>query len=118
MGYYTHYKLKINEEDFNKQSEAFMEREYEGKYEKIYMYVLKERKKNKDFMYGVWENDGESCTWYDYKEELIELSKAFPDIVFYLSGEGEESGDVWKHYFKAGKDQESKVKITFDDCTL
>lgn len=38
--------------------------------------------------------------WYDWKIEVGEMAKAFPDVTFALSGEGEEAGDLWVAYFK------------------
>lgn len=53
---------------------------------------------------------------------MIQVSKAFPDVLFTLSGEGEESGDVWVKYFKGGKvQQEAMPKWTpppFDESKL
>lgn len=44
--------------------------------------------------------------WYDWKQEMTDLSRAFPDLVFKVHGCGEESGDVWDAYFCAGKRQD------------
>lgn len=57
----------------------------------------------------------DSCKWYDSNEDMKKFSKKFPGTIFVLSGEGEESGDIWKKYYKAGKVQECKAKITFDE---
>lgn len=53
----------------------------------------------------------ESCKWYDHEDDMKRLSLRFPDVVFTLNGTGEESGDVWVKYFKAGKMQVDKVEI-------
>lgn len=50
----------------------------------------------------------EACEvkWYDWKPEMTDLSRAFPDLVFKVHGCGEESGDAWDAYFCAGKRQD------------
>lgn len=45
----------------------------------------------------------ESTKWYEHEEEMIEFSKQYPDTVFKLHGEGEERDDVWEKFFKNGK---------------
>ena len=58
--------------------------------------------------------DGESLKWYDHEQDMKAYSKKFPKLLFILSGEGEESGDIWKDYYKSGRHQLCKAKITFD----
>ena len=53
--------------------------------------------------------------WYEHDEEMLELSKHFPNVVFCLDGEGEENGDIWRTYYKNGKKQYCPAKIIFDD---
>ena len=55
------------------------------------------------------------CKWYNHAEDLKEFSKKHPDALFMLSGEGEESGDIWKRYFRNGKSQLCEAKIVFED---
>ena len=54
---------------------------------------------------------------------MISISKKFPEVLFTLSGEGEESGDIWMKYFKNGKVQNANTKVTishdpFDESKL
>ena len=61
-----------------------------------------------DFFYG--EPD---CKWYDHEKHMKLLSQIYPETTFLLEGEGEESGDIWRKYFKNGKMQVCKAKIVF-----
>lgn len=46
-------------------------------------------------------NDGDS-SWYEHEVNMEQLSAQFPDVLFELHGEGEESNDVWDKTFKGG----------------
>lgn len=48
---------------------------------------------------------GDSCKWYSWKEDMCAYSLKYPDTLFTISGEGEDSEDIWKAYFKNGKVQ-------------
>lgn len=69
------------------------------------------------FLYGnsepIKHSLEDSCKWYDHEEDMVRLSKKFPDVVFELHGEGEESGDIWVKYFKNGKKQVVKAELKF-----
>lgn len=49
--------------------------------------------------------------WYDYNIEMLFLSKQLPNILFELSGHGEEDKDYWKCYYINGKFQEDRGKV-------
>lgn len=74
--------------------------------------------KNEPFLYGGTEPIApsleDSCKWYEHEEDMKQLSLKFPDVLFTLRGEGEESGDVWVKYFKEGKMQISKAEIKLE----
>ena len=59
--------------------------------------------------------EGEEIKWYKHREEMKTYSKKYPDLIFKLSGEGEESGDIWNEYYQDGKMQFCKAKIVFDE---
>ncbi len=46
---------------------------------------------------------------------MIRLSKQYPDYVFQLDGDGEESDDFWRTYYKNGKKQEVDVKRVYGE---
>lgn len=53
--------------------------------------------------------------WYSYKADCIEVSKQFPNLVIEVTGDGEEQGDQWKHYFKDGKSFLAEAVVTFEE---
>jgi len=53
--------------------------------------------------------------WYEYDEVMKAISMEYPHVVFELSGEGEESGDIWKNYYVNGKVQKCQARIVFDE---
>jgi hypothetical protein len=54
-------------------------------------------------------------TWYENVKEMAEFSKKYPDVLFFLEGEGEESTDLWEKYFLDGKVQLCPAKIEYDE---
>lgn len=51
--------------------------------------------------------------WYDYHGDMIKLSQMYPNTLFRLQGDGEESGDQWVCYYQDGKSQMCRAEITF-----
>lgn len=97
MGYYTNYNLSV-EPDNEKMIETVRERIESARY------ALTES-----------GDDRASCKWYGHEDDLKLISFENPNHLFTLWGEGEESGDLWVKYFKAGKMQMEKAKITYGE---
>lgn len=55
--------------------------------------------------------DGESVKWYDHDEDMLELSKKWPGVVFILDGDGEDTGDIWRSFYNNGKTYQWRPKI-------
>jgi len=91
MGYYTDFELSFDSKDNKQVMESLSE---------ISGYA--------------WYNYTVNGKWYKWKENMKELSLLYPDVLFDLSGRGEESDDLWGAYFKGGKAQTCEAKITFD----
>lgn len=94
MGYYTSYTLKCDN----------------------YEIISQLREENDHAKYAL-DNNGEprdDCKWYEHEKDLRIFSKKHPDVLFILEGEGEETGDIWKEYYKNGKMQQVVAKIVFD----
>ena len=51
------------------------------------------------------------CPWSDHEEDMLSISKEFPDIHFELHGEGEINDDVWTQHFVNGKSQLCRAEI-------
>jgi len=53
--------------------------------------------------------------WYDHDEHMRKISKKYPDVLFELTGYGEEKLDFWRTYYKNGKAQPVDVEIKFGE---
>lgn len=56
----------------------------------------------------------DEAKWYNHEDDMKEISKLFPDVLFELHGEGEENDDMWIQYFKDGKTQLCMAQIVFE----
>lgn len=96
MGYYTNYTLETNAPGIDLEiSQAIAE--ISGYGGDIFRHDYCERK------------------WYDHEKDMVEVSKRYPDVVFILHGEGEESGDLWRKRFVNGQVDEVRAEITYPD---
>ncbi len=55
----------------------------------------------------------EQCKWYNFEEDMKSFSLQYPTFLFKILTEGEESGDMFTHYFLNGKTQCESAEITF-----
>ncbi len=97
MGYYTNYMLKTTEG---------------------YEHLIDVLRGQSDGARFALQPDGHPCDmikWYDHESDLAFISKQYPEVLFTLSGDGEESGDIWKKYFKGGKKQVARAQIVIDE---
>ena len=51
--------------------------------------------------------------WYDHRKHMEIISKRYPEVTFYLDGDGEETGDMWKSIWRNGKSDFVKAEMTF-----
>lgn len=113
MGYYSNFTLRVvsdinydligDESVIPKLQSYFAEKEneYIGGFINYY-------EENKTFVAD------EPMKWYNYHEDMLDLSIKFVDVLFELTGNGEESGDIWRCYYLNGKSQRCPGAITFD----
>lgn len=59
-----------------------------------------------------------NAKWYEYESDMCLLSSRFPDVMFELSGQGENTEDMWISYFYQGKTQHCPAIITFESLDL
>lgn len=80
-------------------------------------YVRALRSVNEDAEYCLDDrgDPADSGSWYKHEKDLRDFSKNYPEVLFTLSGEGSEAGDIWKKYFRNGKCQVAKAKIIIDE---
>ena len=92
------------ETSFNLDTDKPLPDEFNDEFEKISDYRFED-----DNIYG---------KWYEWQDNMIEVSKRFPGILFTLSGEGEENDDVWRAYFKNGECKTVQPIITWPEVDL
>lgn len=104
MGYYTDYKITQSGEYVDENS--------------------LEEELNNITGYG-WGSDLSlyDAKWYDFDKDMKAFSKLHPNTIFQLDGEGEESPDIWRSYYKNGKHQSANTEIKiihepFDESKL
>lgn len=58
-------------------------------------------------------------TWYEAEENMRKLSKAYPEHLFTLCGNGDSAeGDHWIAYFQNGKMQHCQGEIVYPEYDL
>ncbi len=110
MGYYTSYNMDVN----NVKSKA----EHDALYDAL-------RKKNiigYAFYGGDWDKHNSSsfwCSecvkWYDHDEDMLEISKQFPEMTFKLIGTGDDDDDRWYTLYRNGEFETVKAVLTWPE---
>lgn len=103
MGYYTNYKLGISSVDPLLLLSAVGEEQIIAEIRAI------------PTAEGALNKNGESggaVKWYEHEDDMRHFSEKYPQLIFALSGAGEETEDMWKKYFVNGKMQIAKAVFT------
>lgn len=101
MGYYTSFELSVNNPN---DLDSLMVKNVEKAVEELDIF-----ESGGSVAYG-WSA---YTKWYDFDEDMRLLSYCFPDVVFELRGDGEESEDVWGNYYKGGRVQNDGLVVTY-----
>ena len=56
--------------------------------------------------------------WYEYKENMAQLSIYFPETLFVLHGNAEDDDDFWRGYWQNGKQFIAKAEIVYPKFDL
>lgn len=59
----------------------------------------------------------DACKWYDWQKDMNLFSSRFPDVVFIITGEGEDPKDHWKAYVYNGQHIFCRAKIIYREPT-
>lgn len=129
MGYYTKFNVSIKGKMENKLKVAELEKakadakKLTGKLKELALAAIEKEltlEKSINIRNVVKDKIGynpfeDQTKWYEHEEVMKEISKEYPDVIIQLTGEGEESGDMWIKYFVNGKMQHCKAKIVFEE---
>lgn len=53
--------------------------------------------------------------WCDHEEDMVAISKQFPEFLFTLHGKGQDSDDLWNAYFCDGRTQKCMAEIVYEN---
>lgn len=101
MGYVTDFTVNAN---FSKIEE-----------EKKELVELKVERTLRNHGYSITLGYTFSGKWYDWRNDMIAISKEHPDVLFTVEGKGEESEDIWEAEFINGQHRTRTVKFVFPD---
>lgn len=62
--------------------------------------------------------DDKEGKWYEFEEDMIRLSKQFPDFTFVLEGRGEERPDWWVGSWENGIGSVHYAEIIEPECPI
>lgn len=93
MGYYTNFKLTVLDDMDDVEIDSAIHNEWDNR--DLYENTLS--------LQELIEDSCDSMKWYDHTVEMLEVSLRYPEYIFILDGDGEEAGDLWRHFYKNGK---------------
>ena len=102
MSYRTRYKLECSSKREGRSYAGLLRDEYEAA----------------NLAIGESGKTNERCAWHTHEEDMRDFSSKYPGVLFTLSGSGDGPRDLWKKYFRGGKMQAARAKITFDECAI
>ena len=94
MGYYTYYTIDIVKDPENQLEEFKAE----------FNEIIQED----------WY-EGFEAKWYDWENDMINMSKKFPKMMFSLDGNGEEALDIWCAHFCNGQCNYREIQTYWEE---
>jgi len=106
MGYYTSFNLEVRTPVTRERVEQIVNRLNTIMCWKDCFELADSSDKFEDITPGTWELEthGE-MKWYNWEEDMSQLANEFPDVEFYLEGDGEDKNDWWIALFKGERKQ-------------
>ena len=107
MGYYTYFEMEMENLDDNSNVTE----------EEVVETLIKESTwfdewdRGKDFEELFYDG----LKWYDWEDDMKAVSLSLPNVVFTLTGRGEEYDDLWRCFFYKGRSFYSPAKIIYDE---
>lgn len=106
MGYYTYHELKVLNAD------KFSDAELSKASSRLHEIVMEEPLTKSDPGFDWVSYD--SMKWYESDSDMKTLSREYPEMLFLLTGDGEESDDFWRAFYKDGMGCEQQVHMCYD----
>lgn len=105
MGYYTTHELEIKEN------------RSELTYEEVRELTIRKLTELDVIDYALDENleSYDAVKWYEHKTNMAKLSTEVKDVLYMLSGEGEENCDMWKEYWINGMCHRCQAEIVYPE---
>lgn len=72
--------------------------------------VLRHIKTNRQLQYGLEQG---AVKWHEHDRDMFALSREFPNVLFVLTGFGEEPGDIWRKYYLDGMGYLVNAQVVF-----
>ena len=96
MGYYTYFDLQVLNED------EFSQEEIAKASHRLAEIMGEDNANNPRFDNFEWISY-DSMKWYESAENMRQLAKEFPKMLFRLYGNGEDSEDMWIDYYQGDR---------------
>lgn len=61
---------------------------------------------------GTEYGEQDPVNWFGHDDDMLEISRKFPQVLFSLHGEGESNGDIWESHYLGGKTYTQPAIIT------
>ncbi len=105
MGYYTRYTLEV---------------EYPTEMSRrLYELAIRAETTSYDYSLGdLMDDQTDTIKWYDWEKEMIAFSLKYPNVLFVMTGVGEEHPDVWRAWIRNGRSVSTKATFTFETPKL